>query len=173
MFWRLFQTRKGLTLVELLVALAILGIVLALGHTIYSFGMRSFTIGENQSIVQRDVRAASMFITGELRNATRLELSDTPGSKAKYHSIYVSESILKEAYPDGTILNVTGAVIDSVLFEVRRVNPGTPQERSILSFTVEGISKGMQPYRIESEVLLNNACPPQSERAKSVVYYRK
>lgn len=61
--------KKGFTLIELVIVIAILGIVIYLGFSFFSFGNRSFSRGQDQSSIQHSVRMASRYITDEIRTA--------------------------------------------------------------------------------------------------------
>ncbi len=63
---------RGLSLVELLIALFLLGIVLALGYNYFFFGMNTFNRGEQQADIQQNARLAADFITRSTRIAERL-----------------------------------------------------------------------------------------------------
>ncbi len=64
----------GITLVEILIVLALIGIVHGLAFSLYYFGATAFSGGENQSIVQQRIRLASRIITDEVRYAYSVEL---------------------------------------------------------------------------------------------------
>ncbi|MFO8192711.1 MAG: type II secretion system protein [Bacillota bacterium] len=81
---------RGITLVELMVTLALLGIVLALGYLYFGFGVQAFQRGERQSIAQQAVRLTSDFITGEMRFANQIEINPAGGiSETGYRYIYL------------------------------------------------------------------------------------
>jgi prepilin-type N-terminal cleavage/methylation domain-containing protein len=66
------KNNRGLSLVELLIALFLLGIVLALGYNYFFFGMNTFNRGEQQADIQQNARLAADFITRSTRIAERL-----------------------------------------------------------------------------------------------------
>lgn len=96
---------KAVTLIELVVALAILLIVLVLSFSIFIFNLRSFERGEIRSEVQNDVRMVSDLITYEIRNARDISFDNASLSEdlnlseiqSKYKSIdFMSFEIIEE-----------------------------------------------------------------------------
>ncbi len=69
---------SGLTAIELIIALALLGVVLLIGYNVYFFAAESFDRGETLAEVQRNMRNATAYITEELRPAREAELKDGP-----------------------------------------------------------------------------------------------
>jgi prepilin-type N-terminal cleavage/methylation domain-containing protein len=69
------KNNNGLTLVELLVALSLVSIVLAVALMISLMGLRTFRMDINQSDVQHEVRRTSAKINEVLRNAIAIETS--------------------------------------------------------------------------------------------------
>ncbi len=64
-------SQKGVTLMELLIVLAIMGIVLTLGGSVLVMGIRSYNKDLRSIDVQQNVRLAMEYITGELLNAKK------------------------------------------------------------------------------------------------------
>ena len=150
----MFFNSKGLSVIELLIALSLLGIVLALGFSYFFFGANTFKVGETQSNLQRDIRLTSDFITREVRNAIDLALFDsnsgipTGGDGNNY--IYLNESIIMHIDTGGNVTSRTDNFIESLSFDIKEVN-----DRYLLEFVIHG-SDDDQEYRLESEVYLNN-----------------
>jgi prepilin-type N-terminal cleavage/methylation domain-containing protein len=68
--------KRGFTLIELIVVIAIVGLIISMAFSFYVFGSNTLTIGENQSNVQHNVRMAAKYITNELRIARTVEILD-------------------------------------------------------------------------------------------------
>jgi len=66
------KKQGGFTVVELLIVLIVLTIVLSLGYMFFSFGLRAFSRGEQQSIAQQGIRNAANFISSEIRYAEEI-----------------------------------------------------------------------------------------------------
>lgn len=69
-----FNDSRGVTIVELLVALAILSMVISLGYSIFGFGKISFNRGETKANIQQNMRLVSDYITKEVRFAYGAEI---------------------------------------------------------------------------------------------------
>lgn len=72
-----YRNQRGITLVELLVGVAVLSAVLAIGYTFFSFVNNSFTRGEKSSDIRQNVHLATEFITQELRYATHVRIYES------------------------------------------------------------------------------------------------
>jgi len=93
---------KGVTLIELLIALAIIGILLTTAFMFFMFGNKTFSMGTNQYNTQADLRIANDYIVKAIRFATAVELGGTPGTIAqtdKYDYIYLNgDTLIHSAY---------------------------------------------------------------------------
>lgn len=164
----MMKNEKGITLIELLIVLALLGIVLAIGYNIYFFGQRTFTIGETQTNLQRDVRFASAFITREVRYATELEVRNDVDNVSGYNYIYLNNNRITHRNASGQITEKTYAVIDLMSFVV--VKP-VGVNNFLLGFTINGSDED-RSYDLESEVMLYNL-KNVTENSDIVVKYKK
>lgn len=78
---------KGITLIELIIVLAILGLVIGMAFSLFGFGNKVFKDGSGQYDVQSATRLASHFITEETRFAADIEiLSAVPGGYLADHT---------------------------------------------------------------------------------------
>lgn len=130
---RRLLNEKGVSLVELLIALAILGIVLDLGMVFFNHTQNSYDRNETKYIAQSNVRLASDFINHELSYATEVSVinaGDVPNTASGDDNyIYVGNN--------GSITHLDSAT------GVRTVNPLTSKGRSYdLSFDRTGTGKG-------------------------------
>lgn len=136
MRYRLLKDHQGLTLIELIIALAILLLVLSVVFNFFIFGVKSFDVAERRSEIQLDVRLASDFITTRLRNATSLSLTDNS----------LANTI------DLTLLQTRFTTIEEVFFEIHQESG-----RYIIWYKIIGRdASGELEYELESDVLLNN-----------------
>ncbi len=78
-FQAVTNNNDGLTVVELMIAVAILVLVLAGGYTFFSFGWNTFDRGTSKAIVQNNLRMAVEDITKEIRYAGNLSIIDSTG----------------------------------------------------------------------------------------------
>ncbi len=176
---KLLLSRKGLSVIELVVALSLLGIVLAVGYSYFFFGVNTFRIGETQSNLQRDIRLTSDFLTREVRNAVAISLynsnSGLPHSADGNNYIYLDGSVIKHIDANGNQSSKTGNVIDTLIFDINLIEPDNNNKQYLLTFTISG-SDNSQVYEIESEVYLNNIVEgsiAQSEGVLVVLGYKK
>lgn len=89
-----YKNKSGFTLMELVIVIAILGIVLSIASTYFSFGTKIFSKGGNRADVQASARLASIQISEELRTAKTAELLTTKpslpiSSGDKFNYIYI------------------------------------------------------------------------------------
>ena len=135
---------KGLTLVELMVAVGLIVIVISLGFTLLFFGMRSFDTGTAQAHTQQNVRLVGDYMRSELRNAVEITESE-PDPAEPYFEI------------DGNALKHSGSVITNDV-EINEITifilEGT-ENRALLKFKIDfQFEKGSFEY--VDQVLLNN-----------------
>ena len=131
------ENKKGITLVELLIAIALLSIVLAAAFNLFFFNNRLFVRGTSLSQVQFDVRMASQHVTKELRNSS--EISTTNSSLTNT----IDLSTLTDKYP----------LIKDVSFEIDK-----RADSFVVLYTIQGSDANDQnPYQLDTEVLLNNS----------------
>jgi len=147
--------KKGFTLVELMIAIALLGIVMTLGYSYYYYGTRSFSVGESQATVQQEVRTASRTITSEIRNATRVSSSEFD-DEALFYCIKRdgNNRLIIDTIDNGVTSSrqLTGNIITNSGFELKQEN-----NKYLLRFTLYGNDSTLtNDYSIVSEILLNN-----------------
>lgn len=140
-----FCEEKGLTLVEMIIAISIMGFVLALAYLLFFFGNSSFDRGTAQAHVQQNVRLVDELLKRELRNADFLDISTG-----------VEPEIFTGAYKvEGGCFNqndspITAAVITDVEVWIR-----DESDRAVCAYKITGADGG-QEFNISNEVLLNN-----------------
>jgi len=91
-----FKKQDGLTLVELMIVLSLLGIILAIGYMYFSFGVQAYDRGERRTIAQHASRLTADFISRELRFAREVEINPEGGiSESGYRYFYLdNDSII-------------------------------------------------------------------------------
>ena len=68
------KSKRGVTLIEMTIAVAILFIVIAATYSVFALGNRSFVIGNTQYDIQSDVRLVSNYIENETKYSTEIHL---------------------------------------------------------------------------------------------------
>ncbi len=159
MFKAGLNNSKGITLVELVVSLAILGIVLSVIFSLFIYGTKSFSIGTNQYDVQSEARLTTDALIEELRFATSLEILDvslinTPILQEDgFNYIYISGGdlykVTYDAVADTHTTMITQGNYDEALSAFTYVNDST------LSLAIFSESNN-QSYNVQTEVSLLN-----------------
>jgi prepilin-type N-terminal cleavage/methylation domain-containing protein len=144
---------KGFTLVEVILSMALLGLIVSLAFSLFFFGLNTFGLGEKQADVQFDVRMASQFISHEVRYAKEVEiLNSLPATLDNSFYIYVKEE------SNGTKYIFSKSLTEEKKFAVGNntdimFNSSSPGKT--LYFNIYDMAKGT-PYTIESEVYIQN-----------------
>lgn len=150
---KFLKSQAGLTIVELLIAATIMMFVLAIGYNFLFLNYRAYQDAENLAEVQFDVRMASSFITGELRNVSEISLTDD----SLDHQIDLT--LLSNQFP-----NVTG-----IGFNLKLTGSSYLAE-----YTISGNNGNLtNDYTLTSSVLLNNITLATTGSDSEIVYYTK
>lgn len=162
------KNRNGFTFIELIVFLALLGIVLAIVFRIFFLGQVAFDAGSAQYQLQSDLRDAGDFIMDELRNATEVIIMDTPPSSVKnreYSYIYLKDSKLTYEF-DEVKIDLTEPVIDDTeIFRIRKDADG----RNFLSINLNG-KVNDNTYNLATEILLKNVGNLETSSGRAIKY---
>ena len=78
----LFNQNKGITLVEMLIAVALISVVVSLGYMFYFTGFKAFDRNVNRVELQQNVRHSMSFISRRLLNANDADVVVTTISGA-------------------------------------------------------------------------------------------
>lgn len=156
--------RKGVTLIELLLALGLIGILTQIVFSIYFVSNDSFTISTNKGFSQKSVRLASDFIVSELKFADSIILQEDFDINNMFSSYYKLElegdddgtyNLIRTKYnKDGT--ESSKKLINGKWDNVRLVN-STPGSIDLIINQSEGSSKTRSGFELESEVRLINS----------------
>ncbi|MDW7667535.1 MAG: prepilin-type N-terminal cleavage/methylation domain-containing protein [Bacillota bacterium] len=149
---RIFNNRKGVTLLELIIALAIVGLVLTLAFNLFFFGNEIFAKGSDQYEVQHSVRLSLSSVTNEIRYASTLYIeNDKPDTfEDPYSYLYYENSSVYYSYIDTDDTRRTktlGNDITSISF--------SKESDKLIEITLNGLEQN-QSYEIITEVGLPN-----------------
>ena len=162
-------SKKGVTLIELIMVLALMAIVFTSIFSFYSFNLGTFGRAQNKSDIQHDVLLVSEFITKEVRTATSISLSYHPpqdNDKQCYNSIIGLRQDSIEYYFDEEYRQIVNANIMD--FDLA-LSPNS----NLLEFHITGEKDG-EEYKIDSKVfLLNLTDMSDEELSGSWIYYNK
>ncbi len=164
--------RKGFTLIELIVVLALIGLLITAIFSFFLFGNNTFRRSESMSRAQADVRIASDFISTQVRNASIVTFS-TPTDLTGYNQlilkdnqlIFISseDALLEIPKTDKIIVNqLQSPAIDlfEIVLQIDDPNvPNDPNREYFLNFNVIGEVEG-EIFTTQSSVLLNNVTTP-------------
>lgn len=71
------KNKKGFTLIELIIVIAILAIILAGAYSLFRTGQMTYAKGTKQYDLQSSIRMASDYVTQQVRYATEAEITDS------------------------------------------------------------------------------------------------
>jgi prepilin-type N-terminal cleavage/methylation domain-containing protein len=146
----ILKIKSGVTLVELLIAIAIMSIVMSLIFGIYLSSVKTFKQAEINSKNQFEVRMAADFITKELRYATGAQvLSISQAAGSGYYDIYVENNNGPIIFNKNGVLTIPPGLNDVTDFTL--IFSSTS---NIISFTIG--KSGSTKYNINSKVVLLN-----------------
>lgn len=144
--------RKGVTLIELLIVLALLSIIITLITSFYIFGARTFSFGQNQHDIQYEIRMASSFITNEIRNSTSFVLVETAAEGGDgFNYIFLKESKIIHRNELGVDTNKTSANISGMIVKLIKLD----NKNNLVDLEINATKK-TQNYSIETQIFLNN-----------------
>jgi len=161
--------KKGVTLIELIIVLAILAIVVSLGFSLYFFSNKTFNKGVSRSNVQQSVNLAADAITKEVRYASEISIvTSVPQTVSDdYKYIYINDSNLIEFKDkDGTKVIPSNA-IDGTVFSLSFESKGSGK---LLGFAITG--SGEESFSIESEVFPLNLVSMVNGNPNTAIAYK-
>lgn len=149
--------KKGFTLIELVVILALFALVLSVSMSFLIGSKRNFERSQDASEIHYQVRRASEYIRDEVRNATSIEIVEIPSSPdSAYDYLYVMNNQLVHVVSStGTVKTSKVLVENTMMFTLSQDTNGN----CILSYTVEGSIEGVtgiRNYDVSTSIHLNN-----------------
>jgi prepilin-type N-terminal cleavage/methylation domain-containing protein len=145
------SNKKGVTLIELIVVLAILGIVLSAIFSVQLFGTKTFNIGTNQSDIQNDLRLTAQKITDEIRYAENAHIyAAVPAFESQYKYIYYDavDKSIKFKIGNGTP-SIIGGNAGNKNLSFKKIG------NKLVQFSVTA-TKQTQNFNIQSDINLVN-----------------
>ena len=163
------MNKRGMTLVEIIVAIAIVGIISTVIASVFIFGNKSYNRSETRSIRQMDVRLVAQTISKELRYAYAIELLDNKNFEDDYEYIYFDEPgkkvmIINEANEEVELLNGK-QTFDEVKFIVKE---------GLLKVSVESQNISLENnYKLNATISLLNQKELDENEGSKVIKYKK
>lgn len=145
--------KKGFTFIELLICLALVGLVLAICNRLFYIGQDAFSTGNDLFRLQTELRKAGDTLMDEIRYATEIDvLPSKPVSFASgYRYIYIEDSKLFRYYAGGAEAVTEPVIKDEDIFTIKK----HPDNRNFLLINLTGTLNG-NTYNLRTEVLLKN-----------------
>lgn len=146
----LYKDYKGFTLLELVIVLALIGIVFSLAPALNLFGIKAFAKSENKSNVQFDARMAADFITREVRYASKVEILTSAPSTFDddycyiYSDLSADPQVIKYKDKNGFKIIASFTSLTGLNFKTA--------DHKVLKYNIDGVYK-RESFSIESEVV--------------------
>lgn len=154
--------KKGFTLIEVVLAIALIATVITIGVNTYIFSNRTFKEAEKSTIIQNDMRYASKYISNQLRTASKIELISNPIEPEKNNNLISVDggSIIHKYIDKETKEPVTKTILDSSLSEYKydisfgRVKGSDGLNRkNVIEFE---LSVNESDYTLKSDIAVQN-----------------
>src|SRR5690554_4931759 len=84
------KNRKGITLIELVLTVALMGLVIQGLYSVFFVGTNSYSVSTNKGFSQQDIRLASEFIKNELKYISYFK-DNQVGFVDNYYSLSIGE----------------------------------------------------------------------------------
>lgn len=155
--------QKGITLVELMIALVLLGVVLAIGYNFFHYTQKTYTNSEKKWIAQSNARQVAEFISSELKTAFYAEINYTGEMEEEDIQLYLEDGKLFHEKVDEEPSRITDGLY-SITFEKAKKNTWTESSgasdrlNNTLTFTINALDADGTTvlYTLETSVFLEN-----------------
>ena len=113
------KKNDGISIVELMVVLSLLGIVLALSYMYFDFGVKAYDRGEQRAIAQQASRLTSGFITSEIRFASEIDINPSDNNfESGFRYIYMENESIKHINENGTVRVLADSSADGMDYSI-------------------------------------------------------
>ncbi len=151
------KNRYGLTLIEMVIAIAAASVVLLATASILAFGEKSWDRGWQQATLQRDASFAMLTIKKALRSASQVTIDASgntitifnPNGTSVQFWLEDGQDDLKYRYDDGTENMLLENIVDDVAFEM------VPYTSNAVRVTLE-LKDGPCEAALSSSTLMRN-----------------
>ncbi|HQC15388.1 prepilin-type N-terminal cleavage/methylation domain-containing protein [Mesotoga prima] len=152
--------RKGLTLMEMVVAMAIAAVVLTITLTVYNIWWKSYTIVLEKTEIEKQMTSAMEIIVKELRLAKDVALDYDENDEEK--TVFRLQDKRIEYGRDDKVNYLTDPVVDVLTFDFKDT------DETVLEVKIENTSKNIV---LTSRVRLLNKEPSSGSSKKSFVSF--
>ena len=152
---------QGFTLIETVIAVAIVGLVIAMSFSLLAFGQNYFSMSNTQYGIQNDGRITSSYLSKELRFATEIEIIDVFEARDEiidnesidepYNFLYIKDGKLHNyIYQSGSYKQISfGNSISNSNSKFQKVND------EVLRIVIES-TEDDKNYDLNTEINLEN-----------------
>ncbi len=171
-----FKQESAFTLVELLLAIVLTGILLSFLFSFINDGFQRLNAGASRAEIQSDIRLASYVLKEELTNAIEVELLDSVSNESGYNYISYTDNSFKLEKEDGSVQIIGRGNINNLEFEINEINTGNSLYTYYLNYQFQ-LMKKEQSYNISSKILFSNlsndGLKSSTDTKKHVIKYKK
>lgn len=143
------KKKRGLTLVELMVSIAIFTIVLSIAYSIFGFSNKTYYNGVKQYDIQNSIRLANDYITQQIRYATKVKIEDSGAAIPDQSSLDTYDNYIY--YEGNSIVHLSKYNKKTLLIGSGNINFESIDPFNDISFNITA-SSGSQNYNIKGEV---------------------
>ncbi len=154
--------RKGLTLMEMVVTMAIAAVVLTITLTVYNIWWKSYTRVLEKTEIERQMTSAMEIIVKELRLAKDVALDYDENNEEK--TVFRLQDKRIEYRKDDKVNYLTDPVVDDLTFDFKDTS------ETVLEVKIENTSKNIV---LTSRVKLLNKEPSSGSSGESTVSFMK
>ncbi len=149
----LSKHKRGVTLVELIIVISLIGIVISVIFSMFFFGSGTFSRGESQYGLQNEARFAIDSLSRDLRFVSEIEIIDdfSADTPEPYETIVYFDSV------NNQIVKSFAGIISTYKLDTNSPNPLLFKKTSnnTLHYKLDGQDDG-QDYILQSDILLLN-----------------
>ena len=154
--------RKGLTLMEMVVTMAIAAVVLTITLTVYNIWWKSYTRVLEKTEIERQMTSAMEIIVKELRLAKDVALDYDENNEEK--TVFRLQDKRIEYRKDDKVNYLTDPVVDDLTFDFKDTS------ETVLEVKIENTSKNIV---LTSRVKLLNKEPSSGSSGESTISFKK
>lgn len=158
------NNQKGITLIELMISLVLLGIVLAIAYNFFFYTKKTYSDAEKKWIVQSNVRQIADFMNTELKTAYYAEISYNDNQQEGDVDLYVDDGkIMYKRYDDPEPSQISDGMY-SITFEKAKksgwseTSPEKNRINNTITYTINALDTDGETvlFTLESSVYLEN-----------------
>lgn len=119
-FFGLLKSKKGLSLLEMIITISIVGLVVVGAFSAFMFGFRSYARNNKQNDLQSEVARAANELTDSIRYATKISNSTGENIYIVSHEINAENTELTYSVSGGSLEFTIYAEKEDISYEITR-----------------------------------------------------